>query len=608
MTRTLALALPLAALLVPRTASAQAVPPPPAPQPPQPMAVAPVTDHIDFLFLASTRPVLLRVHVRVDGKPYYAPWDEYTKKLFNHFDRDGDGTLSKAEAERAPNFQYLQQYLQGGIGGNEGQTLRLAEADTNKDGKLSLDEFRAYYRRSGFSPLNVFVNANTQQTDRVNDALYKHLDADKDGKLSPSEVAKAPTAFTRLDTDEDEMITALELVPPRSDPYGYAVAPRAFPTPQGQPGAGAGFFEIKPGQPTDPLAKQLLTKYDKDRDGKLTLAESGLEKGTFDALDAKKDGRLDVRELAGFFRRDADLELVARVGKAEAQESIVGALARNLSDSWGVKGAKPDHAEVHNPKRRAMPLAGAVRRVDEWGLKFSVGDAGVEVSAGERPQRNLRGYRQFYMQQFRAIDGQKRGFVEKKQATQNQFLREVFTQADRDGDDRLTEKELNAWLELQDEGAAATLTLSVSDQGRSVFELLDADGDGRLSVRELRTAWSRLAPLAKSPAGLAREDVPRRLTMTVGQIRRARPIARAPGGATMTQQGKAVQAPAWFVKMDRNGDGDVSPREFLGTEEEFRLLDADGDGLISAEEARRYEAGLKKGAPKKDEKKPGKKR
>jgi hypothetical protein len=37
--------------------------------------------------------------------------------------------------------------------------------------------------------------------------------------------------------------------------------------------------------------------------------------------------------------------------------------------------------------------------------------------------------------------------------------------------------------------------------------------------------------------------------------------------------------------MDRNGDGDVSWKEFLGTREQFRRLDRDGDGLISAEEA-----------------------
>ena len=41
--------------------------------------------------------------------------------------------------------------------------------------------------------------------------------------------------------------------------------------------------------------------------------------------------------------------------------------------------------------------------------------------------------------------------------------------------------------------------------------------------------------------------------------------------------------------MDRNGDGDVSRREFLGTPEEFKKLDLDGDGLISREEAEKAE-------------------
>ncbi|MBX9582607.1 MAG: EF-hand domain-containing protein, partial [Gemmataceae bacterium] len=44
--------------------------------------------------------------------------------------------------------------------------------------------------------------------------------------------------------------------------------------------------------------------------------------------------------------------------------------------------------------------------------------------------------------------------------------------------------------------------------------------------------------------------------------------------------------PDWFTKMDRNGDGDISRREFLGPLSLFRRLDADGDGLITPDEAR----------------------
>jgi hypothetical protein len=37
--------------------------------------------------------------------------------------------------------------------------------------------------------------------------------------------------------------------------------------------------------------------------------------------------------------------------------------------------------------------------------------------------------------------------------------------------------------------------------------------------------------------------------------------------------------------MDRNNDGDVSRREFLGTLEQFDRIDADRDGLIDSKEA-----------------------
>ena len=42
--------------------------------------------------------------------------------------------------------------------------------------------------------------------------------------------------------------------------------------------------------------------------------------------------------------------------------------------------------------------------------------------------------------------------------------------------------------------------------------------------------------------------------------------------------------------MDRNNDGDVSRREWLGTDEEFEAIDTDGDGLISIAEAIAFDA------------------
>jgi hypothetical protein len=38
--------------------------------------------------------------------------------------------------------------------------------------------------------------------------------------------------------------------------------------------------------------------------------------------------------------------------------------------------------------------------------------------------------------------------------------------------------------------------------------------------------------------------------------------------------------------MDRNRDGDVSRREFLGPRDQFDRLDRDNDGLIDPDEAR----------------------
>ena len=61
-----------------------------------------LSDVQDLVFLGDTRPVYIRLHIRVDGKPLRVAWEEFLTSLFQYLDTNGDGVLSQAELERAP--------------------------------------------------------------------------------------------------------------------------------------------------------------------------------------------------------------------------------------------------------------------------------------------------------------------------------------------------------------------------------------------------------------------------------------------------------------------------------------------------------------------------
>jgi hypothetical protein len=129
--------------------------------------------------------------------------------------------------------------------------------------------------------------------------------------------------------------------------------------------------------------------------------------------------------------------------------------------------------------------------------------------------------------------------------------------------------------------------------------MIDGNNDGRLTVRELRGAWARLAPFDHAGRGaITREEIPHQFQVSImqsGLDTNAVPqfqVQQAMMAPSMAP-GRSERGPLWFRRMDVNGDGDVSPREFLGSLEDFRRIDADGDGLISLEEAEAFDARMR---------------
>ena len=137
--------------------------------------------------------------------------------------------------------------------------------------------------------------------------------------------------------------------------------------------------------------------------------------------------------------------------------------------------------------------------------------------------------------------------------------------------------------------ARSQMVLSVSDEGRAIFAIVDLNRDRRLGIREIRGAVARVLSWDRNNDGHIRSDeVPHHYQLSIGRGQVAvGGMANASASAMMDSPATQMPAPGpnWFRKMDRNRDGDISRREFLGPRADFERLDRDHDGLIDAQEA-----------------------
>ncbi|HLQ47081.1 MAG TPA: hypothetical protein VK137_20225, partial [Planctomycetaceae bacterium] len=142
------------------------------------------------------------------------------------------------------------------------------------------------------------------------------------------------------------------------------------------------------------------------------------------------------------------------------------------------------------------------------------------------------------------------------------------------------------------EPVATTCQITVFDDGAGFFSTLDTNGDRRLSMREMRYAEKTLAKMQRDDKpGLGEFEPARRYRIEFARgvfnpfgtpDRPANP--RLPQAVVETVKPRPV-GPIWFQRWDRNNDGDITWREFLGPRDAFEQLDADHDELIDPKEA-----------------------
>jgi Ca2+-binding EF-hand superfamily protein len=144
----------------------------------------------------------LRLEVSGDPSPT-AEWEAFLERLFDHFDRDGDGWLSRAEAGRIMPLP---------LPGGKELVIDFDRLDTDHNGKGSRAELKAYCRQNGFAPVVLVVLPPSADDARLAHLFLHQLDANGDGKLSLDELRRAPRALRRYDLNEDETLDLTELL------------------------------------------------------------------------------------------------------------------------------------------------------------------------------------------------------------------------------------------------------------------------------------------------------------------------------------------------------------------------------------------------------------
>jgi hypothetical protein len=508
---------------------------------------APQTNRFDVLFLAADAPVWLNLRLDGAGEGLQAVRQRFARMVIQTVDADKDGLASAAEAARLP------------ARGRPGTSAQLlgedwSQYDTSpQDGQLSPEEYLVAVQPY-LGPAFTIRRKAPVLLQSVQ--LMPRLDDDSDGRVSQEEIVRGTQTLAGLDFDDDGTFSPAEL-----QPFPQAMLDAAMAEQQGDDADA--FVIVDADTEREELRSRLYRKYASDAG--ISSERSGLLEFAFAEADADKSGLLDETEAAAMLRPRPAVEIAVDVTSGIVR---VGRLSRSSTSV--------SELPVESPRRIALRLGSEAVEFSAYDNRYAAAD-----------QINLLKIR------FLQGDVDKNSYMSEQEFVSLSGLEADFADVDADTDGKVFIDELERFLRIESYLAQCSLEMEVEAVEKPLFTILDANIDRRLSAREFAVGIERLQEFD--------QDGDRVLdSRELAQFNRFRvkfafvvPSAVRPeqNMAMMSQQrmplvGRTPRSgPRWFLNMDRNQDGEVPWREFLGPHEAFRQLDVDGSGWIDAEEA-----------------------
>jgi Ca2+-binding EF-hand superfamily protein len=410
---------------------------------------------------------VIDIRVTINGVSFEDYWHEVFDELFAYADVDQSGTITDNEVNLLPSARAMRLALGSCFTPPIAcltSTKQLVDADT---GICTREDLFRYYRSNGVGVVHV-GHGKLPNSDALATAFIEALDKDNNGLLSEQELSMAESLLQKLDTNDDESISATELLPSHSYP-GCAATSSMKSSVDIHPGSGKQASHVA---------------------WKIALSNTSCDDFT-----------------AG------------------------SAIDSHFCEMWSVSSRSSNQFSEF-----------AERITEATSACLTDGAAMAETSrtnSGEGEQK----------------------------------LSWLIPMVDRDRSRDVSVGEIKRWLDIQSKIIHGQLLISVLTGG-GLFEIVDQDHDASLSVRELRNAWNVLDALSCTTGQhVACEKVRPRLLLIASR-----------GYPTDIRKSKPSSI-EWFRSMDRNNDGDVSRREFVGATEQFTRMDRDQDHLISASEA-----------------------